>query len=238
VGGDAHLQRLRAERQKLIEADEANSFAQLQMIEEKQALLRAEQQEEQMAMQLAPDQTRAFLFDPLGLATMIEEKQALLRAEQQQERMNRAPDQTRELLFDPLGLARRNASPAVCALFASAFPTPSSAEAADWALPYSMPQDQKDLEELVFLTVVALLVSLSGESMVFLSQVWPGLHRRDTQVAPVGEVSQSPFPYQLKSRFYPVDGQCYPVDMECDYCEMSEEFSSYYGEEVWLCRND
>merc|ERR1719174_2689941 len=53
VGGDAHLQRLRAERQKLIEADEANSFTQLKMIEEKQALLRAEQKEEQISMKLA-----------------------------------------------------------------------------------------------------------------------------------------------------------------------------------------
>jgi hypothetical protein len=198
VGGDAHLQRLRAQRQKLIEADEANSFAQLQMIEEKQAFLRAEQQQEQMVMKPAPDQARKFYFDPLGFA-------------------------------------RRHAFPVVSALIAPTFLTPSSANALDRAVPYLIQQDPKEVEELVFLTVVAL-VWCSGESSVWLPQVWPG-----------GERIQKPFRYEFQSHLHDlqkdnlmtiVDGQCYPVDMECEYCERSEEFSSYYGEEIWLCMNE
>jgi hypothetical protein len=203
VGGDAHLHRLRAQRQQLIEADEANSFAQLQMIEEKQALLQAEQQQEQLVMKLAQDQTS-------------------------------------ELPFDPLGLARRHTASVVCALFASTFPTPASADALDWPVPSYMPQGQQDLEELLFLTVVALLC-FSGESIVLLSQVWRDLHPRDAEIqaTPGGELlQQKQFQYQFQSPVYPVDSQCYPVNMECEYCEWSEEFSSYYGDDIWLCVNE
>jgi hypothetical protein len=207
AGGDAHLQRLRAQRQELIEADEANSFAQLLMIEEKQALLlRAEQQQEQMAMKLAPDQAKEFHFDPLGLA-------------------------------------RRHTASVVCALFASAFPTPASADALDWPAPSYMALDQqKELEELLFLTVVALLC-FSGESIVVLSQFWRDLHRLDAdiQAAPGDEWIQKPLAmngFILQGHFHPVGTQCYPVDMECEYCELHEEFSSYYGDEVWLCVNE
>jgi len=28
---------------------------------------------------------------------------------------------------------------------------------------------------------------------------------------------------------------CYPVEYECDECVLSEEYSEYYGEEIWLC---
>jgi len=30
---------------------------------------------------------------------------------------------------------------------------------------------------------------------------------------------------------------CYPLDLptECEACELHEEFSEYYGEEIWLC---
>ena len=32
--------------------------------------------------------------------------------------------------------------------------------------------------------------------------------------------------------------QCYPVDLagdDCETCELNEEFSEYYGEEIWIC---
>jgi hypothetical protein len=30
---------------------------------------------------------------------------------------------------------------------------------------------------------------------------------------------------------------CHPIEMECDACELNEEWSAYYGEEIWLCAN-
>jgi len=35
-----------------------------------------------------------------------------------------------------------------------------------------------------------------------------------------------------------IDRVCYPLDLpddECESCEYHEEFSDYYGEEIWLC---
>jgi len=28
---------------------------------------------------------------------------------------------------------------------------------------------------------------------------------------------------------------CYPLEYECEACELSQEFSSFYGEDIWLC---
>ena len=60
------VDRLLAKRQKLIEADEANGFAQLQMIELKQALLHKEQQKE--TAKHALNRTGEYQFDPLDFA--------------------------------------------------------------------------------------------------------------------------------------------------------------------------
>lgn len=27
----------------------------------------------------------------------------------------------------------------------------------------------------------------------------------------------------------------YPLEYECEACELSQEFSSFYGEDIWLC---
>jgi hypothetical protein len=149
VGGDdVHLQRLLAKRQKLIEADEANGFAQLQMIELKQALLHKEQQKQ--AAKQAPN--------PIG-----------------------------EFHVDPLGFARRRTSSVLRFLFQL------KAKLRPRRFPHSFP------------------------ARMFVKSQLRGV------------------------------GQCYPIHMgplagpgsgvECDYCEISEEMSRYYGEEIWLCMN-